>query len=367
MSRSEARLHHTIWEGLEPLAAHAKLLYVVLLTERMMNHAGVARAQLDLWAEQAGLTDAEAAKAFAELIDLDYVASDPRTREVLVRTLIRNDGIANQPYMLKGALKEALMTRSPKLRQVLADELRKLPPRRPDSKDKNGKKITYPDPHAAADLLTETHSTGTRQALETLSKGSRQAVDRQAPEKGLDSHSTDKGEGEGDGEGVPVGSNSSRVTRSTRASAAAHQLVNDYARGCAHLPPTTVVAALARHVDALLRDNWPAEIIATALTAWGEKGLGPGAFPSVAHEVGNGGRNGKRLRAVPTIAAGTDPADVELTRDQVNEILGPEYPPNPPDDIAGDVDACKKWWAGYAPTWRADRHAQAVARLAARA
>lgn len=154
MARSEARLQFNIWRGgLDGLSPNAKLLYVVLLTEPTINHAGVGAMRVALWARNASLTVAETQKALDELVDGTYLLMDDETEEVFVRTMIRNDGVWKQPYVLKGALQEALLTTSESLRRALAGELRKLPPKKPDGVSKAGKPVIYPDPHAAADLL----------------------------------------------------------------------------------------------------------------------------------------------------------------------------------------------------------------------
>jgi len=73
---------------------------------------------------------------------------DDDTEELLVRSFIRNDGVAGQPNVLKMALREAQQTASPRLRSTLATELRRLPPKRSDTAT-----MKYPDPHSMADLL----------------------------------------------------------------------------------------------------------------------------------------------------------------------------------------------------------------------
>ena len=158
MARSEARFQFGMWRaGLDGHGAHAKLLYAVLLTEATLNHCGVGAVRLSRWAKDASLTIAETEQALVELAGDDpltaQVLIDDDTDEVFVRTLIRNDGVMDQPYVLKGALKEATRTQSPLMRWVLANELRKLPPRQPDGTARNGRKVVYPDPHAVADEL----------------------------------------------------------------------------------------------------------------------------------------------------------------------------------------------------------------------
>lgn len=73
----------------------------------------------------------------------------------------------------------------------------------------------------------------------------------------------------------------------TAHSPTAHRLVEDYATTCRRRPPSSVLSALAVQVDALLAENWHPVELASAITAWGAKGLHPKAFPSVAHELAN--------------------------------------------------------------------------------
>lgn len=174
MARSEARFQFTIWRGLEGTSSNARLLYTVLLTDPTVNHAGVGPIRLAKWARNAALTIEETSKALAELSDGGFVVFDEDADEVLVRTMIRNDGVADQPFVLKGAIREALRTESPMLRQALAAELRRLPARKPDGVSRGGKLVTYPDPHAAAVELEAscpaTAAKGSANPSETLSE-----------------------------------------------------------------------------------------------------------------------------------------------------------------------------------------------------
>jgi hypothetical protein len=151
MARSEARLQFGMWRaGLDGLGPHAKLVYCVLLTEPTVNFCGVGAIRVGRWAKDSSLTVEETEKALRELADSAHIVLDDDTDEVFVRTLIRNDGVASQPYVLKGALKEATRVASAAIRRVLAAELRKLPPRQADGVSKTGKPVVYPDPHATA-------------------------------------------------------------------------------------------------------------------------------------------------------------------------------------------------------------------------
>jgi len=70
-------------------------------------------------------------------------------------------------------------------------------------------------------------------------------------------------------------------------SPAAHRLVETYAASCRKRPPAQVRNELAAQVDDLLTENWTADEITAALTAWGAKGLDARKLPSVANEIAN--------------------------------------------------------------------------------
>lgn len=221
MARSEARLQFGCWrKGLDGLGPFAKLVYAVLLTEPTLSHCGVGAIRRGRWAKEASLTVPETEAALQELAagPLPQVIVDDDTDEVFVRTLIRNDRVADQPYVLKGALREALKVESPRIRRLLAAELRKLPPKQPDSTSKRGATVSYPDPHATADELErDLPPEPTGKGSETLSQGDiREASERVfADDERVPTASVEKGSesphggGGGGGGGSPsVGSTS---------------------------------------------------------------------------------------------------------------------------------------------------------------
>ena len=71
-------------------------------------------------------------------------------------------------------------------------------------------------------------------------------------------------------------------------------LVERYSQTRHRRPPATVRRKLTSKVDELLTEQWPAELISRALTAWGDKGLDPSVLPSVANEVANATPNGSK-------------------------------------------------------------------------
>lgn len=129
MAREHARILTRIWDDPDfcGLPMHQQRLYFLLLSRRNMVSCGVLPLQVRKWAKGAKDTSEEdIVKTLAELEAGRYVFVDEDTEEVLVRTLIRNDGVLKVPNVFKAALKAALNIESPKLREVLAGELRKI-------------------------------------------------------------------------------------------------------------------------------------------------------------------------------------------------------------------------------------------------
>lgn len=155
MPRSQANLKLSILRGLRGLTIEAKLLYVALLVEPSLTTCGVGVYRLDWWAREAELKYDQAERAFDELEQSRYAFADLDTGEVLVRTLIRRDGIADKPNMLWSACRAALLVQSEMLRGVIAEELRKLPPKPAATMGRNGRMYEHPDPHAFAAALND--------------------------------------------------------------------------------------------------------------------------------------------------------------------------------------------------------------------
>lgn len=157
MPRSQANVQFTIWAGLKGASPLAKLVYQRLLTEETMTQCGVGALLVDQFAEDLELPIDLVNDLLEELEAKRYAYVDRDAHRFLVRTLVRNDGIADVPNVLWAAMRAAKMVRSPKLRRVLAAELRKLPPKPADKvtpvSGKPDRIYVYPDPHATADEI----------------------------------------------------------------------------------------------------------------------------------------------------------------------------------------------------------------------
>lgn len=130
MARDHARILCTIWNDKEwkRLSVTAKTVYVQLLSQPKLTYAGLLDLAVKRWASaHEDISVQQMRAALAELDAARFLVVDHDTEEVLVRTLIRNDGIDKQPQILAAALRQAFEIESPILRAGLAAELRRLP------------------------------------------------------------------------------------------------------------------------------------------------------------------------------------------------------------------------------------------------
>lgn len=156
MPRSQAVLHFDVFEGLDGCTDDEMLLYFAVLTEPTINQCGIGALRLSLWARRLRKPVDVVETALKGLDAKRFVFFDDRTEEILVRTLIRRDKVAEKPNLLWAAVRQAPLTRSLRLRRELAAELRKLPAQLPDTLTKAGRRFVHADPHAVADGLDPT-------------------------------------------------------------------------------------------------------------------------------------------------------------------------------------------------------------------
>jgi hypothetical protein len=129
MPRDHGRILVTIWDDPDfvDLTPEAQRLYMLLLSQRGINNAGMLPTQIGKWAKRSRHTTvADIEAALEELIDTRFVLCDGDTEETLVRSFVRNDGITKNANVFKNALACAEAIESPFLRAALADELRRL-------------------------------------------------------------------------------------------------------------------------------------------------------------------------------------------------------------------------------------------------
>lgn len=373
MPRSQANVQFGVFEGLRGLDAISKLLYFRLLVDDTVNQAGIGALRITLWAEDAELTVQEVEKALQQLDEQRFVFVDQHYQQILIRTIIRRDGVAEKPNILWAAVRAAKLVRSPRLRRELAAELRKLAPKPPDKVNDAGKvTYVYPDPHACADAIDPGPPTGggeptPRPARNPSENPSEKSSENPAgtvpldidmpplvePNGGIEgtlpgTYAGTPGGGGGGGGVVPpppdrstgvssvadAHAGAGALARASRArvrrdrhpltlaanarSLQAYRIVERWSATQTPPPVRRLREQLGTEVDEHLRQGWTVEQLEGVLALWGTKPLGPGAFASVAHEWSQrqrtGSTSGRIARSDANVAAldalrRPDPAD----------------------------------------------------------
>ena len=130
MARTRANVLCDIWddEDFIALPVDAQRLYLFLLSQRDLNHAGLVPLRLRRWAKKVpNGTVGALSKALATLAKAEFILFDRDTEEVLIRTFVRNDGVYKQPKVMLRMREDARLMESPMLRAAFARELRRIP------------------------------------------------------------------------------------------------------------------------------------------------------------------------------------------------------------------------------------------------
>jgi len=128
MARTHGRVFCSIWDDDDFLALspEAKNVYQALVSQKDLTHAGTIFLRAPLWAELIGYSIEVMEAALEELRTARFVVIDRRTFELLVRSLIRRDGVYKQPNVYKSAIEHIYMVSSKTIRATLLSELTRL-------------------------------------------------------------------------------------------------------------------------------------------------------------------------------------------------------------------------------------------------
>lgn len=127
--RRHAQIFTRIWddEDFVSLPPSEQRLYLLLVSQRNLNYAGVVPLTERRWARYSSQTgEQDIRDALDGLAHRRYVVVDTQTQELLVRSFVRNDEVWKQPKLLTLALREALDTTSQELRSALSAELHRV-------------------------------------------------------------------------------------------------------------------------------------------------------------------------------------------------------------------------------------------------
>jgi hypothetical protein len=130
MARGHGRILTNIWEDSDfiALTQEQQRLYLFLISQPNLNHAGLLPLTLRRWSRKAGdLSVTELDKHIAALDDARFVVVDDDTEELLVRSFVRNDGVWKQPRVMGAMVSAAEEISSRKLRAALLCEVNRIP------------------------------------------------------------------------------------------------------------------------------------------------------------------------------------------------------------------------------------------------
>jgi hypothetical protein len=130
MARGHGRILTSIWEDADFIALEEKeqRLYLFLISQPNLNHAGLLDLTLRRWARKArGLTVVELEKRIGRLEETNFVVVDEDTEELLIRSFVRNDGVWRMPKVMGAMVSGALEISSRKLQEALLAEMNRIP------------------------------------------------------------------------------------------------------------------------------------------------------------------------------------------------------------------------------------------------
>ena len=130
MARGHGRILTSIWEDPDFLALDEKeqRLYLFLISQPNLNHAGLLDLTLRRWSRKArSLTSAELEKTLQALEAARFIVMDDDTEELLIRSFIRNDGVWRMPKVMGAMVSGALEISSKRLQRALLLEVDRIP------------------------------------------------------------------------------------------------------------------------------------------------------------------------------------------------------------------------------------------------
>jgi hypothetical protein len=361
MARGHGRILTSIWEDADFLALDQsqQRLYLFLISQPNLNHAGLLDLTLRRWARKAaGLSVADLDKLLMALEHARFVVVDDDTEELLIRSFVRNDGVWRMPKVMGAMVSGALEISSPKLRRALLDEMDRIPLNELSSEPTKttrgeGPSIRAqvvehietlrrafgtpdPDPSRRGSGTPSVTPSGTPSDTpdEGGPKGSTRGRAgthvRAAPALSPSPAPTPAPEEEGatvedDGQTELVVVEDSDFVGAAEAApetTSAQTIVAEWIDRCTKRPPGQTIGQTSKQIKKLLDEGIDADDIRRGLSRWMAKGSAPTAIPSFVNEAMNavpnsGGtvlqiRSGQPLPGTDTTVAGWHAVAAEL-------------------------------------------------------
>lgn len=315
MARNHGRVSVAIWDDADFIALPAgqQRMYMFLLAQRNLNHAGLLPLTMKRWAgKYAGGSEAQVRADLQGLARARFVMVDGDAEEVLIRTLVKNDDIYRQPQIMKRLVEDAQEITSPRLRRALLDELERLPLHElsdepPGTRAKDPRSVR----RIAADSINAIRnafgavpanpspdpSEGVPATLaDTLPEGCTEGLGEPSPQGfAMASSRTRTRPAPTPSPLPPIPPTAGNAKNGVAASEptepdtpTAQTLVAEWIDSCPQEPPRQVIGQVAKHVGAMLAQRFPVADVRAGLTAWQDRRLNPSALPSIVHELRSG-------------------------------------------------------------------------------
>jgi hypothetical protein len=322
MARAHGRILSSIWEDEDFLALteQQQRLYLFLISQPNLNHAGLLPLTLRRWARKSrGLTAAELDKHLQALTETGFIVLDDDTEELLIRSFVRNDGVWKQPKVMGAMVSGALEISSRMLRRALLAEMGRVPlddlsdePTKTtrgegpsirqqvaDHIEALRKAFREPDPtpsgRASAPPSRTPSDTPPEEPREPSTRGRAGTHVRAAPALSpAPTPAPDKrGAAEADEEPEAVLAEDADFVGAAEAAPSGDQpvtaqtIVAEWLERVNKRPPGQTIGQAAKQIKALLDEGIDPDDIRSGLARWMAKGSAPSAIPSFVNEAMN--------------------------------------------------------------------------------
>lgn len=300
MARTHGRLMASIWSDPDFIAMRrsAQGMFMFLLSQPDLSHAGLLPMRVNRWAKKAEDLSPKVVRGELDyLAERRFVVVDEETEEVLVRTMVRNDGVYKQPKVMLRLREDARQIESPLLRSAFARELGRLPLHELangtrqsveeviDALEDDFQDVSagrYPS-ERVSDTPAEGYREPSQEAIEGVSDTPRVGAHAfPHPPTPVPLPPSTVPTTSGSDESQPRTTQLALVSETN-----AGHLVAEWIEHCDSRPPGRVVGQVSKELKGLLDEGIEPDRIRRALAEWNRKGLHPSTLPSVVHEISN--------------------------------------------------------------------------------
>jgi hypothetical protein len=256
--------------------------YLFILSQPDLSHAGLIPLRVRRWANNAaGLTPNQLDEQLDVLAESRFLVVDRDTEEVLVRTMVRNDGVYKQPKVMLRLREDAKQIVSPTLRAAFLAELSRLPLHELPHH-------TRPAVMRVVDTLRADFGDPTPYPTEGVSDTQPEGYPEPDP-----TPTAYPSEGVPDTPHVRAGALPLPPTpiphsATPVADATAQTLLAEWIDHCKQRPPERVIGQVAKELRIMFEQGISDYDLRQGLAAWHLKRLHPSALASVVHEAREG-------------------------------------------------------------------------------